>query len=117
MVNISYPQNGEGGAAVSGTSPAAVVAQQPVAQQAPVSSNSGTKEVTSPLEGKFFLTKEASEKPLKVGDTIKVNDIVGYIESMKTYNAIASEVEGTVTEICYANGSSVEEEDILVKVK
>ena len=36
---------------------------------------------------------------------------------MKTYNAIASEVEGTVTEICYANGSSVEEEDILVKVK
>lgn len=117
VVNISYPQNGEGGAAVSGTSPAAVVAQQPVSQQAPVSSNSGTKEVTSPLEGKFFLTKEASEKPLKVGDTIKVNDIVGYIESMKTYNAIASEVEGTVTEICYANGSSVEEEDILVKVK
>lgn len=117
VVNISYPQNGEGAAAVSGTTPAAVAAQQPVAQQAPVSSNSGTKEVTSPLEGKFFLTKEASEKPLKVGDTIKVNDIVGYIESMKTYNAIASEVEGTVTEICYANGSSVEEEDILVKVK
>ncbi|MBF6597824.1 MAG: oxaloacetate decarboxylase [Fermentimonas sp.] len=117
LVNISYPQNGEGAAAVSGTTPAAVAAQQPVAQQAPVSSNSGTKEVTSPLEGKFFLTKEASEKPLKVGDTIKVNDIVGYIESMKTYNAIASEVEGTVTEICYANGSSVEEEDILVKVK
>lgn len=117
VVNISYPQNGEGAAAVSGTIPTAVAAQQPVAQQAPVSSNSGTKEVTSPLEGKFFLTKEASEKPLKVGDTIKVNDIVGYIESMKTYNAIASEVEGTVTEICYANGSSVEEEDILVKVK
>ena len=117
VVNISYPQNGDGAAAVSGTTPAAVVAQQPVSQQAPVSSNSGTKEVTSPPEGKFFLTKEASEKPLKVGDTIKVNDIVGYIESMKTYNAIASEVEGTVTEICYANGSSVEEEDILVKVK
>ena len=117
VVNISYPQNGEGAAAVSGTTPAAVVAQQPVSQQAPVSSNSGTKEVTSPLEGKFFLTKEASEKPLKVGDTIKVNDVIGYIESMKTYNAIASEVEGTVTEICYANGSSVEEEDILVKVK
>ena len=36
---------------------------------------------------------------------------------MNTYNAIASEVEGVVTEICFANGSTVEEEDILVKVK
>ncbi len=117
VVNISYPQNGDGTAVVSGTTPAVAAAPQPVAQQTPVSSNSGTKEVSSPLEGKFFLTKEASEKPLKVGDKIKVNDIIGYIESMKTYNGIASEVDGTVTEICYANGSSVEEEDILVKVK
>ena len=96
----------------------AVAAPQVAApKQEPASSNSAEKEISSPLEGKFFLTKEASEKPLKVGDTVKVNDTIGYIESMKTYNAIASEVEGVVTEICYANGSTVEEEDILVKVK
>ena len=109
VVNISYPQNGEGDA---------VAAPQVAApKQEPASSNSAEKEISSPLEGKFFLTKEASEKPLKVGDTVKVNDTIGYIESMKTYNAIVSEVEGVVTEICYANGSTVEEEDILVKVK
>ena len=109
VVNISYPQNGEGDA---------VAAPQVAApKQEPASSNSAEKEISSPLEGKFFLTKEASEKPLKVGDTVKVNDTIGYIESMKTYNAIASEVEGVVTEICFANGSTVEEEDILVKVK
>ena len=109
VVNISYPQNGEGDA---------VAAPQVAApRQEPASSNSAEKEISSPLEGKFFLTKEASEKPLKVGDTVKVNDTIGYIESMKTYNAIVSEVEGVVTEICYANGSTVEEEDILVKVK
>ena len=50
-----------------------------------------------------------------MGDTIKVNDMV-VIESMKPLT-LHPEVEGTVTEICYANGSSVEEEDILVKVK
>ena len=114
VVNISYPQNGDGTATNSVAAPSQPFAQQ---QQTPASSNSDSKEVVSPLEGKLFLTKEASEKPIKVGDTIKVNDVIGYIESMKTYNAIASEVEGTVTEICYANGSSVEEEDILVKVK
>jgi pyruvate carboxylase subunit B len=52
-----------------------------------------------------------------VGDKVKKDDIIGYIESMKTYNAVTSEVEGTVTEICYANGDSVEEEDILIKMQ
>ncbi len=116
VVNISYPQSGDSVTA-SATTPAESVMQKPVAQPKPTGTKGVVKEIVSPLEGKFFLTKEASEKPLKVGDTVKVNDIVGYIESMKTYNAIASEVEGVVTEICFANGSPVEEEDILIKVK
>lgn len=36
---------------------------------------------------------------------------------MKTYNAIASEVDGTVTEICFANGDTVDEDDILIKLQ
>ena len=71
VVNISYPQNGDGAATGSGTTPASVATSQPVAQQAPVSTNSGTKEISSPLEGKFFLTKEASEKPLKLEIQLK----------------------------------------------
>jgi pyruvate carboxylase subunit B len=42
------------------------------------------KELVAPLEGKFFFTKDPSEKPIKVGDKVKKGDVIGYIESMKT---------------------------------
>src|SRR5690554_3052679 len=117
VVNISYPQNGSEGSSVSAASSAPVQVQNISESKENIATNGSTKEVASPLEGKFFLTKDPSEKPIKVGDNIKIDDIVGYIESMKTYNAIASEVEGVVVEICYANGASVDEEDVLIKVK
>ena len=109
VVNISYPE--------AGSEP--VAQGQSVASQPSVatpSSGGQYKEVLSPLEGKFFLTREPSEKALKVGDTIKEGDLIGYIESMKTYNAVSSEESGTVTEICFANGDSVDEDDILIKI-
>lgn len=88
-----------------------------MAQPQPAAMTTGKeKHVLAPLEGKFFLTKDSSEKPVKVGDVIKKDDIIGYIESMKTYNAIASEEDGTVTEICFANGDSVDEDDVLIKL-
>ena len=47
--------------------------------------------VPAPLEGKFFLTKNTQETPRKVGDKVKKGDLLGYIEAMKTYNAIRSD--------------------------
>ncbi len=113
VVNISYPDT-EGGAeqvAQKGQSPAV----NPAAATPP--SSGQLKEVLSPLEGKFFLTREPSEKALKVGDTIKEGDLIGYIESMKTYNAVSAEEAGTVREICFANGESVDEDDVLIKTE
>lgn len=75
------------------------------------------KTLIAPLEGKFFLTKDPSEKPIKVGDKVKKGDVIGYIESMKTYNTIAADEEGTVVEICVANGDSVFEDDVIVKLQ
>ncbi|PWD98344.1 biotin/lipoyl-containing protein [Marinilabilia rubra] len=72
--------------------------------------------VVSPLEGKFYFTKEAGEKPIKEGDRIKEGDIVGYIEAMKTYNAVRFDKEGVVKKILKENGSDVEEDDELVVV-
>ncbi len=81
---------------------------------APAAAPTGeSKEVLSPLEGKFFLTKDSSETPLKVGDTVKEGDLLGYVEAMKTYNAIRAEFGGVVKEICLANGESVSEDDTL----
>lgn len=70
--------------------------------------------VQAPLEGKFFLTKSPSEKPKKVGDQVKEGDVIGYIESMKVYNAIAASKSGVITKICHNDGEEVEEDDNLV---
>ena len=72
--------------------------------------------VVAPLEGKFFLTKNTQETPIKVGDRVKKGDLLCYIEAMKTYNAIRSDVEGTVTAICLNSGDSVSEDDVLMKI-
>ncbi|MDX9880874.1 MAG: biotin/lipoyl-containing protein [Prolixibacteraceae bacterium] len=87
---------------------------------APVTAPSGNgqvKEIVAPLEGKFYLTKESSETPLKVGDIIKPGDLVGYVEAMKTFNAIRSDKSGKIIEIACANGAEVEEDDVLVKIQ
>lgn len=72
-----------------------------------------TEEVPSPLSGNFYLTKELSEKPIKVGDAVKKGDVLGYIEAMKTYNTIRSDKDGKVAEIIQENGAEVFEDDVL----
>ena len=74
------------------------------------------KEVLSPLEGKFFLTKNAQETPLKVGDKVNQGDVICYVEAMKTYNAIRAEFSGTITAICANSGDAVSEDDVLMKI-
>ena len=83
---------------------------------APVSTE-GAEEITAPLEGNFHRTKSASETGIKVGDTIKVGDVIGYIESMKVYNAITSDKSGKIVEICFNDGATVEEDDVLIKLQ
>ena len=70
--------------------------------------------VTSPLEGKFYLTKDSSEKPINVGDKIKEGDLIGYVEAMKTFNAIRTDRSGIVAKIPVNNGADVDEDDVLV---
>ena len=88
---------------------------------APVAAASATQggathEILAPLEGKFYLTKESSETALEVGDQIEKGDLIGYVEAMKTFNAIRSDKAGKVIEICFKTGADVEEDDVLVKI-
>ncbi|MCK5280488.1 MAG: oxaloacetate decarboxylase [Cyclobacteriaceae bacterium] len=83
---------------------------------APVSTE-GAEEILAPLEGNYHRTKSASETAIKVGDTIKDGDIIGYIESMKVYNAITADKSGKIVEICFSDGETVEEDDALVKLQ
>ncbi len=82
---------------------------------APISTSSeNALDVLSPLEGKFYMIKNPSDKPVKVGDVVKKGQVLCYIESMKTYNAVFSEFDGKVAEICVSSGSSVNEDDLLM---
>ncbi len=113
-VTVSYGD--EGGQSKAENKPE-TSASAPAKEEKEPESKEGAEEVTSPIEGNFYLTKEASEKPLKVGDTVKKGDILGYIEAMKTYNSIKSDKEGTIVEIVPDNGEEVIEDDVLFLIK
>ena len=85
------------------------------AQTAPAPVGEG-KDVLSPLEGKFFLVKNAQETPKKVGEKVNKGDVICYVEAMKTYNAIRAEYDGTITAICANSGDTVSEDDVLMKI-
>lgn len=106
LVNVSYGANDS------------VPQAAPQAISAPAASNgAGGHEITAPIEGKFFKTKDSSETALKIGDSVKEGDIVCYVESMKVFNAIAADASGVVAEICYNTGDDVEEDDVLIRLK
>lgn len=91
----------------------------PAASAAPAAA-AGTgegKELAAPLEGKFYLVKAQGEPAVKVGDVVNAGQTVCYIEAMKTFNAIAAECDGVITEICFNAGAAVSEDDVLMKIK
>lgn len=77
------------------------------------------KAVKAPMVGTFFLQdeKELTNPLIKVGDTIKQGDTIGYIEAMKVMNEVTSEVDGVIDEILVTHGSNVEYNQTIVKVK
>lgn len=75
-----------------------------------------SNDIIAPLEGKVYFTKDAGEKPLKVGDKVSKGDLVCYIEAMKVSNAIKSEFDGTVIEISVKEGDEVYDDDVLLKL-
>ncbi|MEM9324059.1 MAG: biotin/lipoyl-containing protein [Bacteroidota bacterium] len=93
---------------------------QPVAEATPAApvvaapTSAATKEITAPLEGKVYMTKDSGERPLKVGDQVNKGDVVLYIESMKVTNAVKSEQEGVVVDILVSEGEDVFDDDVLI---
>ena len=109
-VRISYPNE----ATQDNTSVATTPTQEFVPPAA--SNDANAKYITAPLEGKFYLTKETSEKGKKVGDMVKEGETVAYIEAMKVINAIAADVSGTIAEILVKHGDEIEEDDQIFKI-
>ncbi len=93
----------------------AVPAASAAPSQAAVPQGAG-EELTAPLSGKFFLTKDTQETPKKVGDAFKKGETLCYIEAMKVQNAVAADFDGVVTAILKSNGESVDEDEVILKV-
>ena len=67
------------------------------------------KSILSPMPGVFY-SSQSPEKPpyVKIGDTIKVGQVLCIIESMKIMNEIESEYNGIIKEIIVNNSDPVE---------
>lgn len=65
--------------------------------------------IKAPLTGVFYASESPDADPfVKVGDTVKKGDLVCTIETMKMFNDVVSDMEGTIVKICVENGQLVE---------
>ena len=89
--------------------PAAALAPAPAPASKPVASGAaGSIKVTAPMPGTILKLN------VKVGDTIKANDLVCILEAMKMENEIFASEGGTVKSIEAAQGSSVNSGDVII---
>ena len=86
--------------------PAAPAAPAPAAK--PASGAAGSIKVTAPMPGTIL------KMNVKVGDTIKANDLVCILEAMKMENEIFAAEGGTVKSIEAAQGASVNSGDVII---
>jgi len=96
--------------------PSAGIATPPPPYPATNGASGPSKEIIAPLEGKFYLTKDPSETPIKVGDTISEGDTIAYIEAMKVINAITADKSGTVVEVVGRHGEEIDEDEVIFRV-
>ena len=75
------------------------------------SSNSGAKEVPSPIQGQVTNIK------VKVGDKVQKGDVLLIIEAMKLENEVVSPFEGQVAEILVTKGQNVKANDIIITIE
>lgn len=85
----------------------------PEAASAEPPASSGTT-VKAPIVGTFYEAPSPdAEAFVKVGDTVKVGDVLCIIEAMKLMNEIESEVSGVVKEVLVSNAQPVQYDEPL----
>ncbi len=75
-------------------------------------------EIKSPIVGTFYRSS-GPDKPAftKVGDQVKMGDVVCIIEAMKLFNEIESDTTGTIVKVCVEDASPVEYDQVLFLVE
>ena len=74
-------------------------------------------EQKSPLVGTVYLAPQVGAEPfVKAGDKVKKGDVLCIVESMKMFNNIEAELDGTIEAVCVDNGQVVEFGQPLVRI-
>jgi biotin carboxyl carrier protein len=67
------------------------------------------REILSPLPGTFYRKPAPDAEPfVKEGDVIKVGDVIGLVEVMKTFNKVQADTAGRVVRFAAENEAPVE---------
>ena len=95
----------------------AAVEPAPAPMPSPASTAPKGVEVVAPIVGTFYASPSPETGPfVKVGDRVKVGQVLCIIEAMKLMNEIESEVAGTVVEIAVRNEDPVEYGQVLFRI-
>ncbi|MXW39746.1 MAG: acetyl-CoA carboxylase biotin carboxyl carrier protein [Synechococcus sp. SB0668_bin_15] len=105
--------------------PAAVPAVAPVAPVAPPTPRTSAPpgrsdliEVRAPMVGTFYRAPAPEEPPfVDVGDRVQVGQTLCILEAMKLMNEIEADVAGEVVEVLVENGTPVEFDQPLLRLK
>ena len=75
-------------------------------------------EIRPPLPGTFYRAPSPGAEPFtEVGQAVDEASILGLVETMKLMNSVVAGCCGEVVEICVENGTLVEVDDVLVRVR
>lgn len=78
----------------------------------------GLVEIRAPMLGRFFRASSPSEPVyVEVGTRVGPHETVCMIEVMKLFNTVEAGVSGTIVEVLVENGSMVEHDAVLFRVK
>ena len=93
----------------------AVAESAPAKEPAPnASADAALVSIKSPIVGTFYRAPSVDKPPyIKVGDTVKVGQVVCIVEAMKLFNEIESDVAGKVVKIVTDDASPVEYDQVL----
>ena len=74
--------------------------------------------IKSQMIGLYYAKPTPAEAPfVKVGDLVKVGQVICVIETIKLVNKITSDVEGKIVEICIEDGKPVEYGQVIMYVE
>ena len=105
-------------AAVAAPAAAPPTASPPTPRTSAPPGRSDLVEVHAPMVGTFYRAPAPEEPPfVEVGDKVQVGQTLCILEAMKLMNEIEAEISGEVVEVLVENGTPVEFDQPLLRLK